>query len=560
MALKVLMLRKKLTDQQTALRSLEEAAEGYAAREAELAADIESAQSEEERSVVEAAVTAFEEERDQNTQSQEELRSAIGALEEEIRKAENAAKQARAAQSAGKPETRGGEKPMGTTETRTSFFNMTVQQRDAFLTREDVAGFLTRLREMKGQTRAVNGAELGIPTVMLDLLRENIGRYSKLISRVRYRPLKGKARQNIAGTVPAAVWTEAVASLNELELSFTQIEVDGYKVGGYLAIPNSTLEDDDNLGLAAEVMDMLGQALGKAMDWAIVYGTGSKMPVGYMTRLAAQSEPAWWGSNQGDFTDLHTTHILKLDASSANGVDFFQKLIGALSAADPTYSQSGEPTWVMNRKTHMDILARALAFNATGALVAGMQNTMPVIGGLIVEIPGLPDYEISGGFLDVYTLVERAGANIRSSDIPLMIQDQTLFVATQRMDGKPAVGEAFVAVSYDNTEVTTTHDFEPGYANSELGILTVTSAAGTANGQTKLTIAGNTPDAALKVKVGAQPAMVQIGMKPGKTWVAYTSGTDLTAATGTYATVVELDGAGKMVKAGSTVVTAKAGA
>lgn len=99
-----------------------------------------------------------------------------------------------------------------------------------------------------------------------------------------------------------------------------------------------------------------------------------------MTRLAAQSEPAWWGSNQGDFTGLHTTHILKLDASSANGVDFFQKLIGALSAADPTYSQSGEPTWVMNRKTHMDILARALAFNATGALVAGMQNTMPVIG------------------------------------------------------------------------------------------------------------------------------------------------------------------------------------
>ena len=187
---------------------------------------------------------------------------------------------------------------MGTTETRTSFFNMTVQQRDAFLSREDVAGFLTCLREMKGQTRAVNGAELGIPTVMLDLLRENIGRYSKLISRGRYRPRKGKARQNIAGTVPAAVWTEAVASLNELELSFTQIEVDGYKVGGYLAIPNSTLEDDDNLGLAAEVMDMLGQALGKAIDWAIVYGTGSKMPVGYMTRLAAQSEPAWWAATR----------------------------------------------------------------------------------------------------------------------------------------------------------------------------------------------------------------------------------------------------------------------
>ena len=133
--------------------------------------------------------------------------------------------------------------------------------------------------------------------------------------------------------------------------------------------------------------------------------------------------------------------------ASATGVEFFQALIGALAVADPTYSQSGEPTWVMNRKTHMDILARALAFNAAGALVASMSNTMPVIGGLIVELPGLPDYEISGGFLDVYTLVERAGANVRSSDIPLMIQDQTLFVATQRMDGKPSIGEAFVGVS-----------------------------------------------------------------------------------------------------------------
>ena len=556
MALKVLLLRKKLTDQQAALRALEQAAEGFDAREAELAADIEAAQTDEERSVVEEAVSSFEAERDSNAADQETVRAAISALEEEIRTAEDAAKQARQGAPAGQK--RKDVNSMETNETRTSFFGMTIQQRDAFLAREDVSGFLTRIREMRGQTRAVNGAELGIPTVILDLMRENIGRYSKLIGRVRYRPMKGKARQNIAGTVPAAVWTEAVASLNELELDFTQVEVDGYKVGGFLPIPNSTLEDDDNLGLAAEVIDMLGQALGKAIDWAIVFGTGTKMPVGYMTRLAAQSEPAWWGSNQGAFTDLHTSNILKLNAASASGTEFFQQLISALAVADPTYSQSGEPTWVMNRKTHMDILAKALAFNASGALVAGMQNTMPVIGGLIVELPGMPDYQISGGFLDVYLLVERAGANIRTSDIPLMIQDQTLFTATQRMDGKPALGEAFVAVSYDNTEVTTTHDFETDYANSELGILSVASAAGTASGATALTVTGGTPGAALKVKVGAQPVLVKPGAKPGSGWTAYTSGSDLTAATGSYATVVELDSAGKVVKAGSAVVTAKA--
>lgn len=70
------------------------------------------------------------------------------------------------------------------------------------------------------------------------------------------------------------------------------------------------------------------------------------MPVGYMTRLAVQEAPAWWGKNQGAFTDLHTSNIIKLDASASSGVEFFQKLIAALAVADPTYSQSGEPTWV----------------------------------------------------------------------------------------------------------------------------------------------------------------------------------------------------------------------
>ena len=64
---------------------------------------------------------------------------------------------------------------------------------------------------------------------MLGLIHENINKYSKMISRVNLRVCLGTARQNIMGTVPEAVWTEMCAKLNELELSFNQIEVDGYK-------------------------------------------------------------------------------------------------------------------------------------------------------------------------------------------------------------------------------------------------------------------------------------------------------------------------------------------
>ena len=95
-------------------------------------------------------------------------------------------------------------------ETRT-FFGLDAQRRDAFLARQDVKEFLTRVRELGKQNRSITGAELTIPDVMLGLIRENISKYSKMISRVNLRSVPGTARQNIMGTVPEAVWTEMCA-------------------------------------------------------------------------------------------------------------------------------------------------------------------------------------------------------------------------------------------------------------------------------------------------------------------------------------------------------------
>ena len=60
----------------------------------------------------------------------------------------------------------------------------------------------------------------------------------------------------------------------QTRFSFNQIELDGYKVGGYIAICNATLEDSD-LNLASEILNMIGQAIGLALDKPILYGTES---------------------------------------------------------------------------------------------------------------------------------------------------------------------------------------------------------------------------------------------------------------------------------------------
>ncbi len=169
-----------------------------------------------------------------------------------------------------------------------AFDALPMEQRKAIVERDDTKEFFTQLRSMKGQNRAVTGAELTIPVVFLDLISENMFRYSKLLNRVRLRNVSGEARQTIAGTVPEAVWTEMCGAINELTFVFNQITLDGFKVAGFVPVCNSILEDND-IGLASWIVEMLSESLGLAMDKAILYGKGtaSKMPLGIVTRLAA---------------------------------------------------------------------------------------------------------------------------------------------------------------------------------------------------------------------------------------------------------------------------------
>lgn len=466
MALKVLLLRNKLSAVNATLEQLREQLNGFETRESELAADIEAAQTDDERAACETAIGEFEADRDKVKVDIEAAEADAASLTEQIEAAEANAAEARGASPAEKNQ-RGAHKTMPNHiagDARSRFYGMTYAQRDAFFAREDVTAFLTRTREMLGQQRAVSGAALGIPEVMLDIIRDNINRYSKLIGYTRLRQVRGKARQNVVGTVPEAVWTEMVGTLNELTVSISQIETDGYKVGGYVFVSNCYLEDDDNIGLATEILDQLGQAIGYALDKAILFGTGTKMPVGIATRLAAAEQPAWWGTNQGTFTALATTNVIKANSAAKNGEEFYADLITALGAADPKYS-NGTPVWVCNHKTHVALQCKALAFDGAAALTAGVTSEMPIIGGKIVELDFVPDNEIIGGYMDLYLLAEREGTTLEQSREVKFIEDQTAFKASARYDGKPVRGEAFVVVRYDNVAPVTSVTFATDSAN-----------------------------------------------------------------------------------------------
>lgn len=562
MALKVLLLRSRLAPLQTELQTLETTRDGFAAREAELEHDIAEAQTDEERSVVEAAVNAFEQERSANAADITRVQERINEINEEIRSLEEAqtppAADPPAAEPTGTTNTERSNNSMPINNPERRWFGLTYQERDALLTRDSTKEFLQRVRQLRAQQNSVTGAELGIPTEFMQILRDLTYQNSKLWPYVHSEAIRGKARQNVAGTGCEAVWSEMLANINEIVMDFTQLEMDGYMLAGYIAISNAVLEDDSDLQLLTSILNAMGEANARGLDKAIVYGTGKKMPVGFITRLAASAQPEWWNNDQGDFKDLHSSHILKLDIDSTSGAAFFGTLIEALGIADPKYSD-GRVFWVMNRKTHIRLMAKALAFDSAAAITAGINNTFPIVGGDIIELDFMADNDIAGGFGSLMRMSEREGASIASSDIPFFLRNMTVYRSIGRYDGKPARGEAFVLVNFHNTAPTTSISFAPNLANDPLGTLIVTTAAGTgASGDSTVTVAGN-GSGTLKYQVGGQAVPVANGETVDKSWTDLPANKTIkSATTGATITVVEVNADGKAVAVGSGSVTAKA--
>lgn len=457
--LKAIMLRKKLSEVTKKLTEAREKAKELATREKELEAAIEEAQTDEETEAVSQEVEQYEKDKEENDESVRTLEKEVSDTESELAELESKQRQAEP-----EPEARKrGEETVKTT--RKKFFGMTVQERDAFLAREDVHGFLEHVRTLYTngvQNRAITGAELTIPSVMLDLLRENIEEYSKLYKHVRVQSVPGKARQTIQGTIPEAVWTEMNAAINELSLVFNDAEVDGYKVAGYMVINNAVLTDSD-IDLASTIITSLGQSIGLALDKAILYGTSKKMPTGVVTRLAQAAKPETYPDTAREWKNLSSSNIVSI-AAAKKGVDLFKEIVIASGNAKGKYS-TGNRFWAMNETTKTKLVAEALSFNAAGAIATGMGDTMPIVGGAIETLDFIPDNVIVGGYGDLYLLAEREGAQITQSEHVKFLEDQTVYKGLARYDGLPVIAEGFVAIGILGTTPAADMTFAEDTAN-----------------------------------------------------------------------------------------------
>ena len=185
----------------------------------------------------------------------------------------------------------------------------------------------------------------------------------------------------------------------------------------------------------------------------------------------------------------------------------------------------------------------------------GDMATQIAIKGMVGEVDGVPMIKVPSSYLPEG--VDFVITNAACTPAPVKMEDYTIHENPPGISGWLVEGrvrfDAFVL-----NEKKAAIGVHKSSENNNLGTLSVTSAAGTNSGNTKLTISpALTSGNSYKYKVGDSATSVVYGQNV-QTWPAWNGTADITAETNKVVTVVECDSSYKAMKAGSATVTAKA--
>ena len=361
MAIRAMILRKKIADARNQIENLQAKAVDFDAarqdlerREAELTKAIEEASNEDEQKFVEDEAEKFEADsaalESDVAENEKDISESVEQMERELNEIE--ADQKRTVPpppdnaDAPAPKTK---KKTGGTRTMfkcKSIRQMSIAERDELVNRDDTREFLAEIRAAISEKRGITGGTYTISDTIAGLIRENVIDYSKLYKHVRVLSLSGKGREIVMGTAPEAFWEECCDPIYELEQAISQVELDCYKVAGFIPLCNALLEDSD-IDLLDEIVVSILQANGLAIDKAIIYGTGVKMPTGVVTAI-------------DDDDALKLTNEVTIATASSTGVKLFQELVKAGGLCANAYAR-GEKVWAMNEATYTTLQAEALS-------------------------------------------------------------------------------------------------------------------------------------------------------------------------------------------------------
>lgn len=436
MALKQLMINKKIEQRQKLLKSLNEKRTGFKTRDDSLETALTEAETDDEIAAVEDEINQLEKEKTAAEDEAIKLEEQITELEDELAALEG---NEPGNEDPAEPNNEGGTRSMAK---KGAFQKRTRDLGEAYFTRE-VLDFYKELRTKLAQKRANGNVlpegegrnELAIPDLIMNRIRERIGDFTTLYPLVDVVVAQGRVKLILDVDTQEATWMEqrGVNLPEKDDSELTAVEFDGFLIGRIVYIDNSLLEDSQPIiNLDDYLTKRIARSIAKGLDKAIAVGTGAtgKQPEGILPAIPAENKVT----------------------AKANYAD----IIPHLALIDTGEDATGEIILVMHRQTYYRRLAAlTLHVNSSGQDVVQLPNlAQPNFLGLQVEFNNyIPQNKLLLGVFDKYTLVERAAARIDASTHYRFSDYQTAIRGVGRYDGKPVIPKAFVEVTLEDDVV-----------------------------------------------------------------------------------------------------------
>ena len=279
MALKSLMLRKKIEDKKKELEAVK-AAGDFETREAELEKSIEEAETDEEKDAVDAEIDKLEAEKKEAEDKIEGLEREIEALDQELAAIEEGQKDKR---------------KDGKVEMSEKFTRGSMEYRTAFRDYIQTGKLDKEVLEFEKRADAVStSSDLGVllPETIVQEIIKGIGEvHGQLYDRVRKTNLKGGVKYPIGSfTATFNRITETTKSDRQDPGGLSGYVAFGYKIGE-IRLARTLLQAVLSVPVfEQEFAKVISEAYVKAMDIEIMSGTEANNEcVGILTEAAAQS-------------------------------------------------------------------------------------------------------------------------------------------------------------------------------------------------------------------------------------------------------------------------------
>ncbi|MCJ1989032.1 phage major capsid protein [Pseudolactococcus carnosus] len=413
MALKQLILNKKINERSAKITQLRADETKLKDDEKELEVAVEEAKTDEDVKIVEESADDLEKKIKENADEIKKLEDEKAELETELAEIEDEQPEVKTDDT--EKDKKDGEQRKMAKQLNTRNNNGVLTIRES-LQIEEVRSFYQNLANAMTEKRSLTGAEKVVPMEVIDRIESKLGDYSTLLAEVTIEKIGGTSRAVIAGDIPTAIWFEiGKTALAELDDALEGVEFDGFGLGGYVSVPNIVIENS-LINLASHIEDRLAKSIAKALDSAILNGTGVKQPTGVIKSAVVANKV----DSTGEITDL----IAKLAKVDTDGT-------------------GGEVIAVMNRATYYSkIVPKTLAVAANGVLTGSYALPFRVVLSAYAA-----DNQIVFGDFKQFLLAQRSEIRVESSTEVQFTSDNTVFKGVGYYDGKATKAKAFAVVT-----------------------------------------------------------------------------------------------------------------